>query len=109
MRTRSWNALVALLSSGCATTQVKREAITHPGQALFNGYANPRVECHKCHKGDATGTWAGPSLDVVSDYPDAQILEVLDEGPGIMPSYKGVLSEDERRQLIEWLRSRFPR
>lgn len=101
--------VLALGLAGCATTQVRRDAITHPGQALFNGYANPKAECHKCHKGDASGTWAGPSLDVVSDYSDAQIHDALDEGPGIMPSYKGVLSDEERRQLIEWLRSRFPR
>lgn len=106
---RSFAVMVAGgLFAGCAHTQLPREQLQSPGQLLFNGYANPKADCHGCHKGDASGTWKGPSLDVTSDWSDADILQEIDEGPGIMPSYRDALSAGEKAQIVAWLRERFP-
>jgi mono/diheme cytochrome c family protein len=67
------------------------------------------VNCYSCHNGDGTGTWRGPDLTKrVPTLSDAQIVRTIDEGPGLMPAFKGKIDAQETQQVIAWLRERFP-
>lgn len=101
--------MVLTLAACKGGSQTPRDAVEHPGQALFNGHTKPDVTCFKCHGGDATGKGPGPNLaEHVSHHSDEDLARVIYEGPGIMPSYQGKLSDEEVRQIIAWLRLRFP-
>lgn len=101
-------AAAAVLSlAGCAGVQIAKASIEHPGQLLFNGHVKEDVNCFKCHGGDARGSMRGPSLEVTAKMSDAEILEYIDEGEGIMPSFADELTSDEKAQIISWLRQEF--
>jgi mono/diheme cytochrome c family protein len=102
-------ALLLLFGTGCAAgTQQPRQALDTPGALLFNGYTKPDVKCFECHNGDGTGTGRGPNLaERVPKLTDDAIVHAIDEGPGLMPSFKDKLSAAEKRDLVAWLRSKF--
>ncbi|MHB8419960.1 MAG: c-type cytochrome [Myxococcales bacterium] len=97
------------LLAGCAGVQLPRASLNDdPGALLFNGYTKPDVACFKCHNGDGSGSGRGPSLATrVPKLTDEKIVETMDKGPGIMPSFKDTLTAAEKRQIVLWLRSRF--
>jgi len=97
----------AVLLPGCIS-RVSREDVQGRGHALFNGYLNPKADCYRCHNGDAQGSLFGPELQATSDFTDAQIVEEIDEGPGIMPSFRDALTAEEKALIVDWLRQRFP-
>jgi cytochrome c551 len=118
MRTKTTRSMAGLLLglsvtlAACAGTQlaVQPGIAPSPGEALFNGRTHEDVNCYKCHNGDGTGTMRGPNLAKrVPGLDDHQIAEAIAEGPGLMPAFKGKLSDAEVQQLIAWLRQRFPR
>ncbi len=91
----------------CGGTQLPTQEITSPGEALFNGRVRANINCYSCHNGDATGTWHAPDLTQrVPALTDTQIADAIAKGPGLMPSFKGKLSDAEVREIIAWLRSR---
>lgn len=95
---------------GCAGTQIPKAQVASRGQALFNGEVKADINCFHCHDGDGSGTLWGPNLGKrVPRLTDAQIANAIAEGPGIMPSFKGKLSDADVRDIVAWLRSRFPR
>ncbi len=100
-------ALVFAFATGCAAgTPEPRQSLDSPGGLIFNGYAKPDVKCFECHNGDATGTGRGPNLrERVPKLSDDAILHAIDEGPGMMPSFKDKLTAAEKRDLVAWLRS----
>lgn len=99
--------LGALVS--CAGTQVPRERITDPGQLLFNAQTVPTIDCYRCHSGDGTGTWRGPNLAKrVPKLSDQAIAMAINEGPGMMPSYKGKIDDQQIAAITAWLRGQFP-
>lgn len=100
-------AAAAVSFAGCAGVQLAKSEIEHPGQLLFNGHVKPDVNCFKCHGGDARGSMRGPSLDVTAKMSDAEILEYINEGEGIMPSFADELTADEKAQIVGWLRQEF--
>jgi mono/diheme cytochrome c family protein len=101
---------LSLFVSGCAGTPLRPTATSSPGESLFNGRTHEEVSCYKCHNGDGTGTLRGPDLTKrVPALSDQQITTAIEEGPSIMPSYKGKLDAAETKQIIAWLRERFPR
>ncbi len=100
--------VAGLMLSGCLTSRVAQPEIQGRGHALFNGYLNPKADCYRCHGGDAQGGLGGPNLAVVRRYTDQEILEEIDEGPSRMPAYRELLSEEEKRLIVEWLRLRYP-
>ena len=100
---------LSLLAAACAGTQVPADKITSPGEALFNGRPKEDVACYKCHNGDGTGTMRGPDLGKrVPKLTDTQIVDAINTGPGLMPEFKDKLNDDEKKQIIAWLRTRFP-
>jgi cytochrome c551 len=100
---------VSALAS-CAGTQLVATPTSPPGEALFNGRVHEDVNCYKCHNGDGTGTMRGPNLAKrVPGLSDQDIAKAIDDGPGLMPSFKGKISSDETAQIIAWLHQRFPR
>ena len=99
-----------LLVVGCAGTQTPADRISSPGEALFNGRTKADVTCYRCHNGDGAGTMRGPNLaQRVPKLTDAQIVTTIQEGPGLMPSFKGKVTPDETAQITAWLRQRFPK
>jgi mono/diheme cytochrome c family protein len=109
--TRLAIALCLAIGTGCAAgTPEPRQSLNSPGGLLFNGYAKPDVKCFECHNGDATGTGRGPNLaEKVPKLSDDAILHAIDEGPGLMPSFKDKLTAAEKRDLVAWLRSEVAR
>jgi mono/diheme cytochrome c family protein len=100
--------IVALVSS-CAGTQIPKDKITDPGQMLFNGQVVSTIDCYRCHNGDGTGTWRGANLgERVPSMTDPAIARSINDGPGMMPSYKGKIDDAQIAQITAWLRSRFP-
>jgi mono/diheme cytochrome c family protein len=100
---------LAVAIAGCAGTQLAATPNAPPGEALFNGRVHEDVNCYKCHNGDGTGTMRGPNLAKrVPGLTNEQIAKAIDEGPGLMPSFKGKVTPDETGQIIAWLRQRFP-
>lgn len=85
------------------------------GKELYNVY------CIVCHGkfGDGDGTVAAlpnwprplfprpPSLqsDQVRDYKDGQLFHIITMGQNLMPSYAEKLSEEERWQVVHYLRA----
>jgi mono/diheme cytochrome c family protein len=100
-------ALAAVVLAGCAGVQVARSPSMHPGQELFNGYVKDEGNCYKCHNGDGRGTKVGPPLTTVAKLRDKDILEYINDGEGIMPSFADKLSEDEKQLIVAWLRQEF--
>ena len=106
-----WTAGLALFGAlvSCAGTQVAKDRISDPGEALFNGQASSNVDCYRCHNGDGKGTWRGPNLaDRVPKMTDQAIARAIFEGPGMMHSYKGKIDDPQTTAITAWLRSRFP-
>jgi mono/diheme cytochrome c family protein len=105
--------VVVLLScwmASCAGNQVPADRVTSRGEALFNGRVKPDVDCYRCHDGGGTGTMRGPNLGKrVPGLSDQQITDAILEGPSLMPSFKDKVNGDDIRQIIGWLRERFPK
>jgi len=112
VRSFRWTATaVLLLIAGllsCAGKQTPRDQITDPGELVFNGLSVVDVACYKCHGGDGTGTWRGPSLvERVPKLTDPAIEKAINEGPGMMPAFKGKLDGQQMAALTAWLRGHF--
>ena len=76
---------------------------------LFNGQTVPGINCYKCHNGDGTGTWRGANLaQRVPKLSDTSIAKAIYEGPGMMPSFKGKIDDQQISAITAWLRGRFP-
>ena len=93
----------------CAGTQIPKDRITDPGQMLFNGQVVTTIDCYRCHNGDGTGTWRGANLaERVPKLSDGAIVKTINEGPGMMPAYKGKIDDQQMAAITTWLRGRFP-
>jgi len=108
---RVWILAPALLTvAACAAgVQLARERILNPGQLLFNGYANPKVNCYNCHGGDGKGSGRGPNLAArVAKLEDAAILHTIEHGKFLaMPGFDDKTTQQERLQILTWLRETF--
>jgi cytochrome c6 len=77
------------------------------GETLF------KQKCAACHGADAKGeTSMGKTLKVrdlgsddVQKQTDAQLTEIVENGKGKMPAYKGKLTDDQIKQLVGYIRS----
>lgn len=64
------------------------------GREVFVSTAEPSCRsCHTLADADATGT-VGPNLDELQPSSD-QVAQAVRSGPGVMPSYKDTLSDDQ--------------
>jgi len=94
-------------SLSCSGFQIKKDAITDPGQMLFNGHVKENVQCFSCHNGDATGTWRGENLkEAAGKETEEKLIEAINNGPGMfMPSFKDILTEEQKQQIVKWLKA----
>lgn len=85
----------------------RNKAMLLKGQKYFNTY------CMVCHgpKGEGNGTIVPkfpqpPSLhsDKVRNWSDGRIFHVATVGQGLMPSYSGQLTEEERWAVVNYVR-----
>jgi mono/diheme cytochrome c family protein len=101
-------ALLGIFVS-CAGTQIPKDRITDPGEMLFNGRVSSAIDCYRCHNGDGKGTWRGPNLaKQVPKLSDKAIAVTINEGPGMMPSYRGKIDDQQIAAITAWLRKQFP-
>lgn len=101
-------ALLGIFVS-CAGTQIPKDRITDPGEMLFNGQISSNIDCYRCHNGDGKGTWRGPNLaKQVPKLSDKAIAVTINEGPGMMPSYRGRIDDQQIAAITAWLRKQFP-
>lgn len=83
------------------------------GKEVFEGKAKPDVNCARCHGNDGKPTRLGKGAPDLSDpsegknHSDAYwFWRISEKKPGSkMPGYKDKLSEEERWQLIAYLRT----
>lgn len=71
-----------------------------------------RTKCAMCHGQDGAGSAVGKSMNVpdlrspvVQRLPDAELAQVISNGKGGMPPFKGSLSEDQIHDLVTHIRS----
>lgn len=76
------------------------------------GSATFRTKCATCHGQDGGGSTVGKSMNVpdlrspaVQKLPDAQLAQIISDGKGGMPSFKGSLSEGQIHSLVSYVRS----
>src|SRR5580704_8353312 len=73
------------------------------------------VQCEVCHNADSTETKMGPGLKGLfkkaklstngKPVTDANVIEKINEGGNGMPPYKDTLSDDERTNLVAYLKT----
>jgi cytochrome c6 len=71
-----------------------------------------QTKCAMCHGADGSGSEVGKSMNVpdlrspiVQKLPDAELVQVIANGKGGMPSFKNSLSEDQMHSLVAHIRS----
>ena len=77
-----------------------------------DGAAVYKAKCVTCHAADGSGqTPVGKSLHLkdlrsaeVQKHTDAELRQVIADGRGKMPAYKGTLSEDDILKLVAFIR-----
>jgi len=84
----------------------------NPGPDSAASSATFRTKCAMCHGPDGSGSAVGKSMNVpdlrspeVQKVPDAQLAQIISDGKGGMPSFKGSLSEDQVHSLVAYVRS----
>ena len=71
-----------------------------------------RTKCAMCHGPDGAGSSVGKSMNVpdlrssvVQDKADAELAQIISNGKGGMPAFKGSLSDDQIHALVTYVRS----
>ena len=71
-----------------------------------------RTKCAMCHGQDGGGSTVGKSMNVpdlrspaVQKLPDTELAQIISDGKGGMPSFKGSLSEDQIHSMVSYVRS----
>ena len=95
------------LFSGCKASKQPRAQLKHPGQLIFNGYVTAKADCFGCHGANGRGATWGPSLAKTPRFTDKALVRIIDEGPGPMGAYKNVLTAEQKKEVINWLRESF--
>ncbi len=85
-------------------------ASTAPAGAadIFEGREIYQAHCETCHGSDGRSLEPGTpdfSQGEALFRPDSDLVRALREGRGIMPAYRGMLSDAELRNVIAYVRS----
>lgn len=82
------------------------------GQNGASGTSTFRAKCAVCHGQDGGGSQVGKTMNVpdlrsaaVQKQTDAELAQVISDGRGGMPSFKGSLSDDQIHGLVTHIRS----
>src|ERR1700722_5295006 len=78
-----------------------------------DGAGDFKAKCAMCHGADGTGSTAtGKALKVrdlgsadVQGQTDAQLNDIVTNGKGKMPAYKGKLTDEQIKELVGFIRS----
>ncbi len=81
--------------------------------ARADGAGDFKAKCAMCHGADGTGSTAtGKALKVrdlgsadVQGQTDAQLTDIVTNGKGKMPAYKGKLTDPQIKELVGFIRS----
>lgn len=93
---------LALAAAGAAWADGADPALLAEGKAIFTEKASPTcATCHMLSDADASGT-LGPDLDDMQPERD-QILAVLRDGAGVMPSFDGQLSAEQMEAVAAYV------
>jgi cytochrome c6 len=70
-----------------------------------------KTKCAMCHGPDGAGSEVGKSMNVpdlrseaVQGLADAELVQIISDGKGGMPSFKGSLSEVQIQALVKYVR-----
>jgi cytochrome c6 len=71
-----------------------------------------RTKCAICHGPDGSGSEVGKSMNVpdlrseaIQGLADAELVQVISDGKGGMPSFKNSLSADQIQALVKYVRA----
>lgn len=71
-----------------------------------------RAKCAVCHGQDGGGSQVGKTMNVpdlrspaIQKQSDAELAQIISDGRGGMPSFKGSLSDDQIHGLVTYIRS----
>lgn len=91
-----------LAFAAAAPATAADEAVLDEGRTLFQTGAVPACAvCHTLQDADASGA-IGPDLDELQPSRD-QILAVLRDGSGAMPSFSESLSDEQRQAIADYV------
>lgn len=111
VRSRRWMArLLACLAVGVIFLSTGAA-----GSAAVTGKAVYQKRCQACHGADGTGnpmmakvlhvTFPAVNGAGLEKKSDAEHLRIIAEGKGKMPSFAKQLSEEERQQVLEYMKT----
>lgn len=91
-----------LILAGVLLADIARAADPSKGQKLFSAH------CRTCH-----GVSGRPAMPGVPDFsrgegllkPDMELMAVIKSGSGMMPAYRGLLSDEDILDIIAHLRT----
>jgi len=75
---------------------------------VFNGKDVYLKECVSCHAHNGAGELPGVPNFVESNIlfkMDRELINVVNDGKGIMPGYSGLLTDEEIRDVVAYLRT----
>ena len=83
-----------------------------PASAGAGSGSTFKAKCAMCHGQDGGGSQVGKTLNVpdlrspaVQQQTDAELAQIISDGKGGMPSFKGSLSDDQIHGLVTYIRS----
>ncbi|MFK8004549.1 MAG: molybdopterin-dependent oxidoreductase [Polyangiales bacterium] len=79
------------------------EAQTQGRELFVEGATPPCGTCHTLSEAATSGT-VGPNLNVLAPS-EAQVLEAMSNGVGVMPTYSESLSGDQRQKIAAYIRA----
>lgn len=108
MKKSQYLALSFALLCGSATMYGQKKGDAAKGKEVFD-------QCSVCHNADSADRKMGPGLKGLfkkgklesngKPANDANVIEKINEGGNGMPAYKDMLSDDEKANLIAYLKT----
>ena len=93
--------LVALLAAGCGGGDEEEPAAPSGGGAGQQLFSDNCASCHTLAAAGASGK-VGPDLDQLQPGPDLVTTQVNNGGGG-MPAFKGKLTDDQIKQIADYV------
>jgi cytochrome c2 len=108
MKKSQYLAIAATILLASAPMQAQKKGDAAKGKEVFD-------QCAMCHNADSTEKKMGPGLKGLfkkakldsngKPVSDANVIQKINEGGNGMPPYKDSLSDDERANLIAYLKT----
>jgi mono/diheme cytochrome c family protein len=108
MKKTQYLAIASVLLFGCVSASAQKKGDAAKGKEVFD-------QCSVCHNADSADRKMGPGLKGLfkkgklesngKPANDANVLEKINEGGNGMPAYKDTLSDEEKANLIAYLKT----